>query len=1176
MFFLLNLPLIAGQPDPNHGLFYIASKQEIQIDGLLDEWQEQVPILLNKKSQTKYQRGEWKGTEDLSAKCWISWNDSGLVIAAEVIDDSAHFPFKGHDVWENDCLQFAVDVLDDNNPDYYQNDDREFVVTWVDSQSVVYEYAYSAQRNSGIRNFPVQVIVTGDTIRYEVLIPWDGLGILGPFAGMHIGLSVVFFDNDGGYNRGWIEWTAGITDKKFTLPFATVLLFDPEVNFVQAIPNQTFLSDKDTVEIWSYSRYFRRNVEFLLLDGDDILFRKKISLKSRKWTRLTIPSKFLNWGKLKLLVNSVRISQQFDILVWSRQLITQQIEYLTQQTHILAGLKNIDATVSITVENWVEYLQNKLSRAVTDFDYYHVMKDAQKRVDQIPNFYMKRQVFYDRENRIVENFYKSENEGRHRRYLVYLPAGYSPRQKYPLYVFFHDNRGNEEESARKIGTILAKLDLPLIGVFPRGYPDMGLTHFGISELKNCLEHVLQKYGVEKEKIYLAGEGTGGTAALMLALRYPDRFAAVSVFFSKNISNFSLTNLEHTPVWLVARKDDQQADFQRENQDTIKTGGQVIKLSYLATNNFDRIMSNEYFDWILKQKCQKSPDQIVLEINHLTPSRAFWVEILGQQNYDETALFEANLDSNRLFVRARNLMAFSINMEKLPPTAIFPLKIFINQIFNFDVSKNNKEKLYFVRMKNQWELQNKPEETLEKTSVVRGPMAAIFDSPVKFVYSTQDTSTTYNKLTYQLAHRSCQRGDNDFIDKFLIADTIAAKQEVTTNLIVFGNPLSNVYLDKISDKLPIQIYQDGLKFGKTYYYEDGGAALYIYPNPQNPKYLLLVAFAPQLKGLKNIEKIWELSVDNKILMNDYVIFGNDVSKEKYQTWTEYGYFDHFWGTPWFEPLFHIGPQHWFSDILLGLDANQLSINSNWKGGGKSNFTWKIYARMEFTYQRQRYNWKNSIYCAFGQISVKEDEKWRSPEKSTDIIDFDSVLKFTLEKLIDPYIAFSLNTQFHEGYNPKTKQLVSRFANPLQLSQSAGMARNILSKKKLQLTTRVGYAAKEFITTEKQFRKLWTGDEAKWMKMDGGIEWLTETKSEFNKRIVLTNKLKLFQAIFSSISPQKDAKKNWRKLDIYWEHTFTAKLTQYVVFNAIIKFIYDRDTTPGGQFWENTSLGLSYKF
>lgn len=98
----------------------------------------------------------------------------------------------------------------------------------------------------------------------------------------------------------------------------------------------------------------------------------------------------------------------------------------------------------------------------------------------------------------------------------------------------------------------------------------------------------------------------------------------------------------------------------------------------------------------------------------------------------------------------------------------------------------------------------------------------------------------------------------------------------------------------------------------------------------------------------------------------------------------------------------------------------------------------------------------------------------------------------------------------------------------------------------------------------------------MKTDGGFEWLTESKSQFNSTIQWSNSLKFFQAIFSSISQEKDPDKNWRKTDVHWEQMLTAKMSQYIVFNVIMKFIYDCDTSKGGQFLENTSLGISYKF
>ena len=77
--------------------------------------------------------------------------------------------------------------------------------------------------------------------------------------------------------------------------------------------------------------------------------------------------------------------------------------------------------------------------------------------------------------------------------------------------------------------------------------------------------------------------------------------------------------------------------------------------------------------------------------------------------------------------------------------------------------------------------------------------------------------------------------------------------------------------------------------------------------------------------------------------------------------------------------------------------------------------------------------------------------------------------------------------------------------------------------MQITTRLGYAAKEFFATAKKLRARWTGDEKRGYKIDRGVEWFNEAKAEFKKGIQWTNKIKLFQAIFSSINWQKDPKK-----------------------------------------------------
>jgi len=1158
-------------PNPDFGQFYVAPRLNVTVDGDIREWRPFAPVVLNAPEQAAYKNQDWRGPADCSARFWIAWNAEGFLIAAETVDDSASFPFSGHAGWANDCIQFCVDVNDDNDQNFYAHDDHEFVVTLNDSLPMVYEHSYSELQESGYRDYPCQMLIRGDTIRYEALIPWSGLGLLGSFAGMHVGASVVVFDNDGENFRGWLEWTAGIAEKKFTLPFANVLFFDENAPVVQAIPAQSFLSEKDSIVLWTYSRYYRRSISYRLFEGDETLFRSKVTMRAKKWTRLPIAPKYLKSGKSKLEITSAKISHQFEIAVWSRQRIVEQISYLVQQASVLKNLKGIDPSVNDLMKYWADWLQQKFASATTDFEFYDVMNQAQKRIDQIPNFFMNQQVFYHREFRIVEQMYESRNEAAMRRYLLHVPTVFNPKEKYPAFVFLHDIHDDEEESARQIGEILTELDLNVIGIFPRGYPHFPLSQVALEEIALCIRDAMKKYPINLEKVYIAGEGTGGVAALLLAQRAPDQFAAVTLVDCHVDTDYVARNAALTPMWIVSDQQ-RQSQCQRLAEKIKRDHGNatLVTLPELSIRTAGEVFPRTYFQWLLAQRKSAQPRKIDVEIDQLQPSRVAWLDVVAQHSYSDLASLDAVVDSGRIIVATRNVRSFSIQTDQLPPIVRFPLVVIIDGSAPMWIMEKSPA-LSFSHDGKKWELTHGAPQAQQKSPQLIGPMSKIFSGPIRFVYSTAHNSEAYNRLTLKLARDASRRGPNIFLDKMVVADSTLENAPVNSHLFIVGNVSGNAFLKKVSDALPIIDSDQGLRFGDSYFFGDDKAAIFIYPNPLNSNYLMMVCLAPALPGLETIGRIFDLTYFNPIYRYDYVIV-----EEGEKCWLDAGYFDEDWGARWFQPRLRKGPKNWLMNILVGMDANQLSINSNWSGGGKGSFTWKIYSKMEFENKKKIYNWKNVLYCAYGQISVQEKQQWTIPEKSNDVIDFDSELKFTLERFIDPYVAFAFDTQFSAGYNPKTRELVSRFLNPMKLSQSAGIAKRISKNKKFQLTTRLGYGAKEVVAGDASLRTLWTGDETKWMKIDGGVEWLTESKSEFNANITLTNKLKLFQAVFSSISEEKDPAMNWHQLDIYWEQMFTARLTQYVLFNVVVKLMYDRDTSKGGQLQENASLGVSYKF
>ncbi len=122
---------------------------------------------------------------------------------------------------------------------------------------------------------------------------------------------------------------------------------------------------------------------------------------------------------------------------------------------------------------------------------------------------------------------------------AFVPTGYEPNYPYPLVVFFHPRRGNEQQVLR-LAPRLSDRNFVCIGLrgpelatgradgFP-GYSWGSDGRFdGLIEdyVFRAIEQTRRLYHVHSERLYLAGLGEGTVQAYRLALAYPERFAGV--------------------------------------------------------------------------------------------------------------------------------------------------------------------------------------------------------------------------------------------------------------------------------------------------------------------------------------------------------------------------------------------------------------------------------------------------------------------------------------------------------------------------------------------------------------------------------------------------------------------------------------------------------------------------
>jgi len=265
----------------------------------------------------------------------------------------------------------------------------------------------------------------------------------------------------------------------------------------------------------------------------------------------------------------------------------------------------------------------------------------------------------------------------------------------------------------------------------------------------------------------------------------------------------------------------------------------------------------------------------------------------------------------------------------------------------------------------------------------------------------------------------------------------------------------------------------------------------------------------------------------------------------------------------------------------LDANLTSTlnnySDNWDGGEAGSFNWAI--NINGMAQKQFTEWilnKNSLKLSFGQNNRQDTETkdWFLPEKSTDLIDFETVFRFTLGAFVDPFASGRLESQFYDTRDNGNK----RIFNPIKLTESAGVARVFIKDEHRELTSRLGLGIRQTIDRDVIIDADLDEKETSTTN-DGGIEFVTEFNTPLaNNQITYNSKLTVFKALFNSESDDLEGLPHgdyWKSPDVNWENIFTANITKYIMVNLYVQLLYDKEIDLKGRHKETLSVGLTYK-
>lgn len=307
--------------------------------------------------------------------------------------------------------------------------------------------------------------------------------------------------------------------------------------------------------------------------------------------------------------------------------------------------------------------------------------------------------------------------------------------------------------------------------------------------------------------------------------------------------------------------------------------------------------------------------------------------------------------------------------------------------------------------------------------------------------------------------------------------------------------------------------------------------------------------------------------------------------------------------------------WGTRATVGLNLLQSYYTRNWNGGDKGAVVWT--ATFDGVAQKryaEHWHWHNSAKLAFGQNHQQDRDEndnlvWRRPDKSTDQIELESLMRYTSWAL-PPYFGLRFSSQFLDQTDPYGREFSF---NPKEYFVSAGVSRMVFEGDDRRLLTRLGF------TYRLSMRDQYAGappddrvlDES---STDGGLELVVNYDTRIlQDRVEYRSQFRAYKALFYSAKDDVDRlgaqvlldqglsgslPDYFLTTDLDFENSFKASITRLLNVQFNLRWVYDKyDTTvkpvvgegeiqnrdavagavrKGGQLRQTMSIGLAYTF
>ncbi|MCC6123632.1 MAG: prolyl oligopeptidase family serine peptidase [Pirellulales bacterium] len=194
------------------------------------------------------------------------------------------------------------------------------------------------------------------------------------------------------------------------------------------------------------------------------------------------------------------------------------------------------------------------------------------------------------------------------KYLIYLPDDYAKQDSWPLMIFLHGagERGDHLDRVKVHGPpklIAAGRKFPFLVVSPQCPKD---KWWDPRELRELLDDLVEKYKIDRNRIYLTGLSMGGFGAWAWAAEQPRRFAAIVPICGGGDPE-KTRRFGQLPVWVFHGGKDPVVRIEQSEKmvEALKKNGGNVKFTVYPDAGHDSWTEAyddpKLYEWLLEQK-----------------------------------------------------------------------------------------------------------------------------------------------------------------------------------------------------------------------------------------------------------------------------------------------------------------------------------------------------------------------------------------------------------------------------------------------------------------------------------------------------------------------------------------------------------------------------------------------